>query len=429
MKIAIVGAKDSVEKVTRIFRSSYMEHEFIPYSVGLCDECEEVLNHCEENADGVIFTGLGFVNISKKLNILSIPVEFIRRDGSCIIKTFWDLRDLEVEPKRISMDVVGRHLFDDVCEELDLSFEASYLFPYNPEQIEEALKEEHQKLWESGKIDLAITSYGWIYEQLVKEKVPVARLGVTAPIIRNSLDRLIARIENQEMKKSQLAVLLITIEAKQDYNRYEYEALRKRNTFEKMLIDYLPVIQGTVTQNRGDQYIIISTRGAIENPIGEVAFLQILHETELHNIRLHAGVGFGHTAFDADYNARIALNKSREEKGNCVFLVDAEKRIVGPMGHRESIAYESTAMGETVKRIAQQTGLSTSYISRIINLTKKLDVEYVDSKKMAELLNITERSARRILKKLLDAGHAELVTESQRNTVGRPIHIYKILIP
>ncbi len=429
MKIAIVGAKDSVEKVYQIGRTSYLEHEFIPYAVGLCDECEAVLNHCEESADGLIFTGLGFVNISKKLNILSIPVEFITRDGSCIIKTFWDLRDREVEPKRISMDVVGRHLFNDVCEELGLSFEKSYLFPYNPEQIEASLKQEHQRLWESGKIDLAITSYGWIYEQLIEAKIPVARLGVTAPIIRNSIDRVIARIENQEMKKSQLAVLLITIEAKQDYNRYEYEALRKRNAFEKMLIDYLPIIQGTVTQNRDDQYIIISTRGAIENAAGEAAFLRILYEAENQKIRLHAGVGFGHTAFDADYNARIALNKSREEKGNRYFLVDAQKRIYGPVGQRESVSYESAAMGEEMKKVARQTGLSTTYVSRIVNLTKNLDTDYVDSKKMAELLMITERSARRILKKLADAGHAELVTESQRNAVGRPIHIYKILIP
>jgi hypothetical protein len=89
----------------------------------------QLLNRCEEMADGLIFTGLGFVNISKKLNILSIPVEFITRDGSCIIKTFWDMQQQRLGPKRISMDVVGEPLFQDVCEELDLKFEKSYLSP------------------------------------------------------------------------------------------------------------------------------------------------------------------------------------------------------------------------------------------------------------------------------------------------------------
>ncbi len=428
MKIAIVGAKDSVEKVYRIGISSYLEHEFIPFEVGSCDKCEEVLNRCEETADGLIFTGLGLVNTSKKLNVFSIPVEFITRDGSCIIKTFWDMKERNLSPKRISMDVVGKHLFDDVCTELDLYFDQSYLFPYNPEQIEAELIQEHRRLWEEGLIDLAITSYGWIYDQLREANVSVARLAVTAPSIRNSIDRLIARIENQEMKRSQLAVQMVNIEAKQDYNRYEYEALRKRNIFERMLIDYLPVIQGTVTQ-RGEQYIIISTRGAMENPVSEAAFLKILNSAEKENIRLYAGVGFGHTAFDADFNARTALKRSRQEKGNTYYIVDAKKRVAGPIGQKEVLTFESVSIGKAVQKVAQETGLSTTYISKIMNLTKKLDTNLIDSKKMAELLMVTERSARRILKKLLDAGYAEIATSSQQNSVGRPIYIYKVLIP
>lgn len=429
MKIAIVGAKDSVEKVYQIGSTSYLEHEFLPIAVGLCDSCEEILNRVEEIADGLIFTGLGFVNISKKLNILSIPVEFITRDGSCIIKTFWDMREQNLAPKRISMDVVGEHLFADVCAELELSFDEAYLFPYNPEQIEEELMGKHKQLWEKGEIDLAITSYGWIFDQLREMEVPVARLAVTAPIVRNSLDRLIARIENQEMKRSQLAVQLVAIEAKQDYNRYEYEALRKRNVFERLLIDYLPVIQGTAAQNRNDQYTIISTRGAMENAASEAAFLKILAKAEKENIRLYAGVGFGHTAFDADFNARTALKRSRKEKGNTYFIVDAKKRVVGPIGHKAEMAYESASMEAAIRRVALETGLSTAYVSKIINLTNRLDTNLVDSKKMAELLMITDRSARRILKKLADAGYAEVATVSQQNAVGRPIHIYQIQIP
>lgn len=51
MKIAIVGAKDSVEKVYQIGSTSYLEHEFLPIAVGLCDSCEEILNRVEEIAD------------------------------------------------------------------------------------------------------------------------------------------------------------------------------------------------------------------------------------------------------------------------------------------------------------------------------------------------------------------------------------------
>ena len=102
--------------------------------------------------------------------------------------------------------------------------------------------------------------------------------------------------------------------------------------------------------------------------------------------------------------------------------------MIGPIGDKNILAYESASLESEVQSMARKTGLSTTYISKLINLTKKLDTDLVDSKKLAELLKVTERSARRILKKLVDAGYAVVATSSQQNAVGRPLLIYKISI-
>lgn len=428
MKIAIVGAKDSVDKVYKIGINCYKEYEFIPYIAGVSDYCSTILNECEEISDGIIFTGLGFVNVTKNFKKLSKPYEFISRDGSCIMKAFWDIMNMRLKPEKISIDIVNRYLVEDICEEFDCFFKELYTFPYHSDIKETQVIEQHKHLWKTGKIDTVITSYGWIYNELKREGVPVVRLEITAPIIRNSIDKLICKIENHNIKRSQIAVQIVDVDVKQDCNRYEYEALRKRNFIESMIIDYLPIIQGTVSQNRENQYRIISTRGAIENNIAEEAFLKILKVTKKENIKLYGGVGFGHTAFDADFNARIALNKSKEAKVSSYFIVDDKKRITGPIGSEESLHYESLVTSDLVNKVAEETGLSSTYISKINYLTKNIDSEYIDSKKLAELLFITDRSARRILKKLFDSGYANLVTSSQTNSVGRPTKVYKINI-
>lgn len=428
MKIAIVGAEDSVQKALRVGRNCNKDIEFIPYFADICDHSDPILEECEAVADGVIFTGLGFMKVAKNFKILSKPYELISRDGSCLMKVFWEMNKANIKPERISIDVVTRSLVEDILEEFGMSFRKLYVFPYDEDLKETDLKERHKMLWENGDVDAVVTSYGWIFNELVREGVPVIRLGITAPIIRSSIDKLAYKIENQAIKKSQIAVQIVDIDITQDYNRYEYETLKKRNYIESMLLDYLPIIQGTVSLNRNNQYRIISTRGAIESDTVIQAFLKILKVTQTENIRLYTGVGFGHTAFDAEFNAKMALNKSKEAKESSYFIVDDKKRIIGPIGSQDMMKYESLTMSESLKTIAQVTGLSSTYISKIEHLSQNLDGGLIDAKKLAELLQISERSARRILKKLSDGGYAEIVSASQTNAVGRPTNIYRINI-
>lgn len=97
--------------------------------------------------------------------------------------------------------------------------------------------------------------------------------------------------------------------------------------------------------------------------------------------------------------------------------------IIGPIGSEESLYYESVVTSDLVNRVAKETGLSRIDISKINHLAKN-----IDSKKLAELLLIAERGARRILKKLLDSGYAELLTWSQTNNFGRSTNVYKMNI-
>ncbi len=429
MKIAIVGSNDSVDKVYSVGKEFYKEHEFIHFIVDSTDECQDVLELCEEQADGIIFTGLGFVKVMDNFHKITKPYFFISRDGTSIMKAFWNIRRSGMSPKSISIDVVDEHLVKDICREFDLEFDDIYIYPFDAEKKEVVYKENHRELFKGGKIDLVITSYGWIYNELKKDNIPVVRLEITVPLIRHSIDYIIYKIQNTVMKKSQIATQIVEIEVKQDSKRYQYEVLKKIVFVENKLIDYIATIQGTMFRSGDTQFTIVSTRGAIENDAAEEYFLNILSDMQRESIGLYTGVGFGSTAYDADFNARIALSKSKELKEPAFFIVDDEKNVIGPIGDKGKFYYKSLVLDETINKIARETGISTAYLSKIYYLLKNTNTEYLDSKNLGELLLITDRSARRILKKLVDAGYGEIVTSTQTNSVGRPMNVFKIDIP
>lgn len=290
----VPGTNNSVDKVYKIGREFYKEHQFIHFNVNSTDQCNDVLDLCEEQADGIIFTGLGFVKVINGFKKITKPHFFISRDGTSIMKAFWNIKRKGLNPKNISIDVVDEYLLKDICEEFQFEFQDMYIYPFDSEKKEAVYKENHRELWKSGKIDLVITSYGWIYNELKKENIPVERLEITNTLIRHSIDYIIYKIKNNTAKKSQIATQIVDVNIKQDSKRYQYEVLKKIIFVENQLVDYISTIQGTMFRSGDTQFTIVSTRGAIENGVTEQFFLNILFGSKRENIELYTGIGFAH---------------------------------------------------------------------------------------------------------------------------------------
>lgn len=429
MKIAIVGSKDSVNKVYNIAKKNYKDYKFTPFEVSNTDDCKDILTYCEKKTDGIILTGLGFVKIINQLNGLSKPYELISRDGTSIMKAFWNIKNLDATPRNIAIDVVDKNLVNDICNEINIQFNKIFEYPHKAHKKETVYKEEYVELWNEDKIDLVITGYGWIYEELKKQNINVLRLEITNPLIRNSIESLINKIQKNNIKKSQIAIQLVDISLKNDSDRYQYNILKKIVFVESKLIDYISLLQGTMFRSGHNQFKIISTRGAIENDIAQKKFLNILKKLKSKKIKVHSGVGFGNTEFEADFNSRIALDKAKNFHEYTFYIVDDEKNIFGPIGNKETLHYKSLITDNTINDISKQIGISTTYLSKIHYLMENTNTEYLNSKNLAELLNITKRSARRILNKLKEAGYAEIVSSTQTKSVGRPTNIFKVNIP
>ena len=76
--------------------------------------------------------------------------------------------------------------------------------------------------------------------------------------------------------------------------------------------------------------------------------------------------------------------------------------------------------------LSRKIGLSPSYIEKLTEALNLLDAGHITSQALSSALDITPRSANRLLKKLLSSGVAEELNEQHSFTRGRPEKIYKI---
>ena len=77
--------------------------------------------------------------------------------------------------------------------------------------------------------------------------------------------------------------------------------------------------------------------------------------------------------------------------------------------------------------LSRRTGFSLSYVRRFVTALETLNNEHVTSQNLASALDITPRSANRLLKRLLNCGVAEEITTDHLPNRGRPEKAYRIL--
>ena len=140
-----------------------------------------------------------------------------------------------------------------------------------------------------------------------------------------------------------------------------------------------------------------------------------------------AGLGYGTTAFNAEANARKAMSRAGDTGGCNLFSVDVDGQLDGPMSSSlRSLRYSIAETDAEVIAAARDTGLSPAYVARIKSLTRMTGNNRFDVEELAAALDISGRSARRILQAMAEAGRASVAALESTSKAGRPRRLYEI---
>ena len=425
LNIGLIGPHDSVEKIMKVLGSEYENLTINPYIKDQVKDTVDLFESCQIENDGIFFTGVGVLEEIKKFKKITKPFETIPRSGYSLISTIWEMEQKCINYNRISIDIVPDKILYEIIEEFKLSFDKIYTMPFSVNYCEEDYITRHLDLFNKGVIDVILTGFGYVYSQLLDMGLPVYRLYPNNIQIHQNLERLINTIETKGIRSAGIAIQIIRLKGFTYDSLCQYDDLKKRGKFYLELLEYVKKIQGSLFTYAREEMIIFTTRGEIEHEANWVIFKKLMTWGNQMNTIFYSGIGFGITAYEAEKSARKALTNAKMLKSSSAYIVDGDQ-IQGPLYENDELKYYIKVKDKKILEISKKTGLDPAYISKIQALIEKTGKNTFDSKDLSLVLNIGERSARRILKKISDNGYGIVTGKESSSQRGRPRNITKI---
>jgi predicted transcriptional regulator len=147
----------------------------------------------------------------------------------------------------------------------------------------------------------------------------------------------------------------------------------------------------------------------------------------LNNIRynINIGWGIGNTKTHSESNARNANIKSAELGGNCTYIIDDTNQLIGPLYSENKIINAADSL--IVDKLTSYIPLSSANISKIMSVIDERGTNEITAKILSDYLNVTLRTANRILNVLHESEVATLANSNvSKKHRGRPEKVYQI---
>jgi DNA-binding transcriptional ArsR family regulator len=134
-------------------------------------------------------------------------------------------------------------------------------------------------------------------------------------------------------------------------------------------------------------------------------------------VELEVGVGMGRSAQEAETHARAALTRAQSGRGPHGFTLDREGRaLVPPPRPSRHLPATGQPKGiETLARLADKLPVEESSLT-------------VDAERAGKLLGVTPRTARRLLRVLVEEGLAWPLPPNRSPQPGRPRQLYRLIV-
>lgn len=427
MKIGCIGPSDSIKLVKEVVARCCPEVELVTHVREKVEDSWQVLDECQKLTSGILFTGIGVQEAAKARGTLTHPYEHIPRGGYSLLRVLSEMHRSGIKSGKVSIDVVSEDILVEVVNEFGVEFENIHSMPFAIHHGEQDYFDRHVELFEKGETDAIVTGFGYVYSELKKRGLPVFRLYASTLQIRDTIGRLIEKINARSLKSAGIAIQLVKLQSITRNSINQYEAMKNWGIFYLELLEYARGIQGSLFNFGTEEYVIFATRGLIESEVHTKHFKRMLTWGRERNIIFSSGIGFGATAFEAEKSARKALENAMQLPDGGYYIVEG-RNIRGPIGESDELEYSTHVVDSRFLEMSGEIGISPSYLDRIKALMAKTGKDTFDSADLASCLGIGERSARRVLKKFLDSGYAEINGTEVAKQVGRPKKMVRLLI-
>ncbi|WP_152396563.1 hypothetical protein [Paenibacillus guangzhouensis] len=427
IKIGIIGLQQVVDKLLKVIKAF---PTFAPV-VRIVSDVEEVSSAAESLATEVevllVFGAHAHRQIKDHVDV-TIPVHYVPLTGAGLYKTLFRALQTGRLNGGFSIDSLTKSMVMNVLQ--DLGIESAKCVVYNgpAHASPDKLYEFHHQLLSTGACEFAITGVESVARRLSADQAANEWLVPSDQDMSVTLERALLSTESRRIKESQIVVGMIKVDefGKLVMKRSnEHEVQKLKLDIHRMVLDYVESLDGYLTPIGGDEYLFFTTRGIFERETGGYKTIPLAKDaSQSLGISLSFGVGFGTSANEAGTNARAALRNSREAGGNTCFIIREDQTLIGPLEMSDPIQTALSPTHTALIKQAEDAGMTSAYLSKLLSHTAKFGKYEYTVHELATLLDITVRSAHRLLLLWMDNGLVD-ISGMEKVPKGRPRQIFR----
>ncbi len=422
--IGVFTAERSLRHIMRIDEEmrTYSNITYLPYTS--LDHLQYLFEKNAEQFDAFLFSGAyPYKVIQGKFGPLTKPHAYFNisdRDYYRVLARLavqnpqLDFSRVYFDRPEIPVDFYSIFQRDDIpllgMAPVDWQTERDWLSP---------LKDYYLALWRSGKADVLVTRFSSLEDFFEQYQIRNEFLFASPASMAETFRGLIMQLSAVTMHDSAACIGLVR--SPQALSEGQWAALENRlhacnKQFGMLFLIYAHGSHYELTTNisvlkeLSQQYTTCPVTDFLESGL---------------DFPVCIGWGCANNIIDAHRNAQRAAKEALLSKGSAAFIVTADNVIIGPLSSIRRITY-TDAPSQQLTDLGQRLSISPLYLSKIQSVLVQKGNDTLSAEDLAFFLNITTRSASRILLKLEAGGVATVQYNRQLNLRGRPAKIYKI---
>ncbi|MDY5097749.1 GTP cyclohydrolase IIa [Clostridium sp.] len=420
MKLGIIGPQvpcDMIAKSLHEIDDKTVIHIFSREQV---KDCVDVIEECEKMCDAILFTGCAIESYIKEKYDLKKPYTSVEKSIISMSGAFLEMQKKNMELDAFSIDVVENQVIEDLLDAFKISARNIYSCCFQDGVDEQSYVDWHIQLQEEGKTNVALTAFMWVYQELQKKGYHVIYLGPTRAMVRSALERLQNEYALNRAEDAMIAVEILQLTNYERIDESYYTGMLKKADIEKHIIQYVKSIQAAIFSYGMQEYIVFCNAGGLDNGYHKNKILTLQQEVEKTGIVLNVGIGTGVTAYKAEMNARKALEYTLKQAKKEIYLIDGNDTLIDLMRKENKFMYEVISSDPKIQELATKTGLSANSILKIIAIAQARKSFVFDANELAECLDVTVRTAHRMMNKIMNAGLGKVYAKETSVSGGRP---------
>lgn len=428
IRLGIIGPESTVELIRSVGKEVKGDFTMVEKVYKSYEELKN-LKSFYQDMDALLFSGQAPYFWIKTQENIDIPMLYIPRNGTCLYKVLFDMYRDNVDMSSLSFDTIKKSHIEETYGELNLPLGEVNTMDYDRYLPYDEIIDYHKEMWKSKKTKAAVTCLQKPHEELSRIGILTYRIYPTKSIIRSTLEKALLYGESTKLKETQIALIIVRAE---DVNgmlneQTSYQVRRLMLELEQILLDYSEERQASMLKIGDTEFMLVTTRGGLEEYPNLYSDSQLLRKIKTNSpLRVSVGIGYGRTARMAETNARTALSLSAREGGNCYFLTVEGGNVLGPYMPEVSTSPEKLSID--LEDLAEKLNMSVLNLRKIKTAIHHINKTEITAQELGVAMNLSERSARRILSQMEKKGVAKITGNRTLFDKGRPRYIYKIFI-